>query len=133
MPSSTLTLYYGDSSSSLAFPLVSTSATGSTWRVASRGIGIPYSVTTQRKLGAPGALSNDKVTVQLKRVENNATTGKPATFVATLDLSIPRDTSIITLTEQARMVKFLTCIGWDNAAGAATVANATALLTGGDL
>jgi len=132
MASSTLTAYR-DGSDTVVFTLVSTSATGAVWTVSGRSLSAPYSISIDRKINSSGAMANDHVILRISETELNATTGKPATLAATLDISIPKDQSILTPTVQKYLLKRLASLLNDQSATAATFVSAVALIEGRDL
>lgn len=132
MASSTLTAYE-TSSVTKAFALAQVSATATTYILSGRAISLPYKVSIERKIGNSNASSNDHVLLRISRIEANATTAKPATFQATLDISIPKDQSILTPVEQKKVLALIASMLNDGAAVGATNANTTALIEGRDL
>jgi len=124
---------YKDNSTYDTFQLVSTTADGCQWKVASRDIALPYSVTLKRKIGSSGKLSNDHVLVTISRTERNSTTGMLVTGSATLDISIPRDSATVSATTMRYLVGELASILNDDAALAASNTNRFALVGGNDL
>lgn len=131
MAKSTLAPYV-NSSTQQSFSLVSSGKEGSVWKVASRDLACPYGIEIQRKLTSGNATGNDHVIVRVFRTERNATTGKLATAQVLLDISIPKDTSILTLTEQTKLVCVMASVLNAETAMEATLANITALLSGAD-
>jgi len=132
MASSTLATYY-DATNHTDFALVTTGATGGKWAVAGRSLSEPYSLEIQRKIGPAGALANDHIVLRLIRTDKNATTGKPATYSITMDISVPKDNSILTETVQKYILKQFGSVINDCAAMVGTYTNAVALLEGRDL
>jgi len=123
---------YRNSANSQSFSLVTTGATGSTWKVAGRDLALPYVVEIQRKLTSSGASGNDHIIVRVARTERNATTMKLATAQCLLDISIPKDTTLLTQTVQKEIVSILASVLNEETAMEATNANITALVSGGD-
>lgn len=132
MSSSTITPYVTNAATQ-AFSLVSESATGAKYMVAGREIGLPYVVEVTRKLTAPGATSNDHVGIRIARTERNATTAKLATCQVLLDISIPKDATVITQTEQKKLLSALASLLNEYTAMEATTASITALVEGRNL
>lgn len=132
MASSTLTPKY-DNSSSYTFVLVSTSADGATFKVDGRDLATPFEVNVQRKLTTGNKTGNDHVVVRMARTERNATTAKLATAQVLVDISIPKDCSIITQAEQVKLLGAVSSLLNDNAALQATTVARTALVNGRDI
>jgi len=132
MSSASLTPYKNNSTTQ-AFTLVSNSATGALYSVASRSLATPYTVQITRKVGSPGALGNDHVFLKVSLSDPNSTTGKIATGSATLDISIPRDVTTVTQAELLEVLGILSSLLNDSTALAATTVARTALLEGRDL
>jgi len=132
MASATLSPYKS-SAGTQAFVLTSTSATGARYQVSGREIACPYVVEIQRKLTASGASTNDHVTVRIARTERNATTSKLATCQALLDISIPKDQSIIGATMQKEILSVLASLLNESTVMEATTVAMTALIEGRDL
>lgn len=131
MASSSLNPFVDNTNHQL-FALKSTSSDGSTFMVAGRSLGAPFELTFERKVN-PNSLSNDHSIVRLTRKEANASTGKLATMQVTLDVSIPKDVTVITTTEQKKLVAILASLLNESTAMEATSANITAILEGRDL
>jgi len=132
MATATLTLYK-NSSTTLAFTLVSQSATGATYKVGGRSLSTPFVIELQRKLTAPGKKGNDHIIVRIARTERNTQTGDLATTQGMLDFSVPKDQSLMGLTEQLEILGLLVSALNDGAALAATSTNRSALISGSDL
>lgn len=132
MASSTLNPYK-DNTNHVLFSLASTSATGAKYLVSGRSMSLPYICEITRKVTPANSTSNDHVTVRLARSEANATSGKLATAQVTLDISIPKDQSVLTAAVQKEIVSVLASILNEAAAMQATNANITALIEGRDL
>lgn len=130
MASSTLNPFV-DNTNHQAFVLKSTTDTGAVFMVAGRPLGAPYELELIRKVNA-NSLSNDHSIVRLTRKEANASTGKLATLQVTLDCSIPKDVTVLTLTEQKKLVSLLVSMLNEQTALEATNANITAVLEGRD-
>lgn len=132
MSSATLTLYETNAATK-AFTLVSQDGKTTKWIVSGREIGLPFSFEITRKLTAPGATTNDHVLVRVARTERNATTAKLATCQILMDISIPKDATVITQTEQKKLVSLIASALNEATAMEATTANITALIEGRDL
>jgi len=100
--------------------------------VAGRSLGAPFELEQVRKVNA-NSLSNDHSIVRLTRKEANAATGKLATLQVTLDVSIPKDTTVLTQIEQKKLVSLLVSLLNESTAMEATNANITAIIEGRDL
>lgn len=131
MASSTLNPFVDNTNHQLV-TLKSSTQTGSIWMVSGRNISLPFEVQTDRKVN-PNALSNDHSIIRLTRKEANATSGKLATFQCTIDVSIPKDCTVITLAEQKKAVAMLISLLNESTAMEATNASITAILEGRDL
>ncbi len=103
MSSATLSPYKNNTQTTV-FTLVSESVNSVKYIVAGRPIGLPFSLEITRKLTAPGAAGNDEVTILIKRVEQNASTGKLSTFYEKRIISIPKDQSVLTPTVQKEIL-----------------------------
>lgn len=132
MASSSLALYKNDAATN-TFLLVSTSKDGASYMMAGRDIATPYVVEIKRKLTAPNATANDHIQVRIARTERNATTGKLATAQCLLDLSIPKDTSVLTAEVSEDLICCLGSLLRDNGAMTSAQTNVTALVAGFDL
>jgi hypothetical protein len=132
MATATLTPYCHNGIAT-SFGLVSTSANGAKWMKSGRDIACPYSIEIQRKLTAPNANTNDHVVVRIAETERNATTGKLATGQILIDISIPKDSSIITAEYQQHLLGIASSLLNDSADLAATHVAQTALVEGRDL
>jgi hypothetical protein len=130
--SSTLTPFYASSGQYTLVP-VSQDDQGATYKVAGRDLACPLGLEIQRKLTAPSALGNDHVVLRIFRTERNATTSKLATMQVLVDISIPKDTSIITIAEQIKLVAAMASLFNEETALEAFLANIAALIGGGDL
>lgn len=124
---------YKNNSAQVTHLLVATGPTGSSYSVAGRSLGLPYGIQIQRKVGPSGSLANDHVIVKVGCSYANATTGKIATGSVSCDISIPRDSTIITTTVMAELLGQLSSLLNDSTALAATSANRVALIEGRDL
>lgn len=131
MASSSLNPYVNNSATQ-AFVLKSTTDKGAVFMVAGRALGAPFELEQVRKVNA-NSLSNDHSVVRLTRKEPNAVTGKLATLQVTLDVSIPKDVSVLTITEQKKLISCLVSLLNESTAMEATNANITAIVEGRDL
>lgn len=132
MASSSL-LPYKNNTTTQTFALVSTSATGAKYQLSGRSLANPYVIEIQRKLTPANASGNDHVVLRVARTEANATTGKLATFQVLLDISVPKDISVLTSAVQKEVVSSLTSLLNECTAMEATNANITSLIEGRDL
>jgi len=130
--SATITPFYNASSGYTLVP-VSEDDAGATYKVAGRDLATPLGIEIQRKLTAPTATGNDHVIVRAFRTERNASTGKLATCQVLLDISIPKDTSILTIAEQTKLVAAVASLLNEETAMGASLANIAALITGSNL
>jgi len=131
MASSSLNPFNGNTNHQL-FGLKTSTATGSVWMVSGRNIAQPFELETVRKVN-PSSLSNDHSILRLTRKEANATTGKLATLQVTIDVSIPKDTSILSPTEQKAALAVMGSLLNESTAMEATNANITAIVEGRDI
>jgi hypothetical protein len=115
-----------------ALVLKSTSPDGAVFMVGGRALGAPYEVQQIRKVNS-NSLSNDHSIIRLTRKEVNTSTGKLATLQVTIDISIPKDVSVLTLAEQRNAVSLLVSLLNESSAMEATNANITSVLEGRDL
>jgi len=130
MASNTLTPAVDDTNRQ-TFNLVSTSLNKTAWVAPSRKLATPYQISVERKLAS--GKSNDQIVLRILRIENNATTGLPATASITLNISLPKDQTILTAAEMTKMIVAIGSIIGDSALGAATVVAVTSLIEGRDL
>lgn len=130
MATSTLS-FYKTNSTQVSFSLVSTSSEKSIWKVASRSLSTPLSLEISRKLSSGNA--NDHITVRIAQVERNASTAQLATAQVLLDISVPKDQSILTQTVIVELLGLLSSLLDDSTALQATSANRTAIADGRDL
>lgn len=100
--------------------------------VAGRALGAPFEVEQVRKVNA-SSLSNDHSIIRLTRKEANVATGKLATLQVTVDVSIPKDVTILTPTEQKKAISLICSLLNESTAMEATNANITAIIEGRDL
>ncbi len=129
MSSATLTPYINNTTTQ-SFVLVSESPNGVKYLVSGRPIGLPYTLEISRKLTAPGAAGNDEVTIIVKRIEQNATTGKLSTFYDKRVISIPKDQSVITQAIQKQILSIIPSLSNESTAMEATTVFLSALVEG---
>lgn len=122
---------YKNNTSTVTFSVVTTSLERTTYKVSGRGISTPFSLEISRKLSS--GKSNDHVSVRIAQQERNASTTVIATGQVLLDISIPKDQSIVTNGVMVEMLGLLASVLNDSAALAATTASRTALVEGRDL
>jgi len=130
MASSTLAPYRNNANQ-VTFNLVSSSVEGSLWRVSGRSIATPYGLELKRKIN-PGK-SNDHVQARVFCTERNASTSVLATAQISLDISIPKDNSILTNAAIIDMLGVCASLLNENVANNAGVTSRTALVEGRDL
>lgn len=130
MASSSLTPYK-DNTNQVTFSLVSTSADKTAFKVSGRSIACPYTIELSRKLST--GKTNDHVQVRVAITERNTTTSVLATGQVLLDISIPKDQSIITNTVMTEVLGVLASLLDQATANNASSANRTALIEGRDL
>lgn len=124
---------YKDNTSAVTFVLVSSGTSGSTYKVDSRDLACPYLIEIKRELTSGNATGNDHVKLRIARTERNATTTKLATMQVLVDVSIPKDTSILTITEQKYVLGVVASLINDCTVNAATTANRGKIVGGQDL
>jgi len=129
MPSATLTPYYTNTDQ-ITFALVSSGENKAVYQLAGRSLAAPYEVSIVRKVGQTGQKTNDHVVVTITQTAINTTTGIPATAVVKMDLSIPRDVSILTPSAVARQLGILGSLLNESTALEATTVACTALVNG---
>lgn len=132
MASSTLVPYVNNSTTQ-SFSLVSTSSAGAKWMVTGRAIGVPYTIEVIRKLSPSTSTTNDHIQLRIARTEQNATSAKLATMQLLLDISIPKDASVITATEQKKLLSILASLFNESTAMEATNVAITSLIEGRDI
>jgi len=132
MASNSLTPYTTNAATQ-SFALVSTSSAATKWAVSGREIGLPYVIELQRKLTAPGASANDHIVIRIARTERNTATTKLATMQILTDVSIPKDATVITQTEQKKLLSILASLLNECTAMEATTANIACVIEGRDL
>jgi len=116
-----------------AFNLTSVGADGATYKVAGRALACPYSIEMKRKLTPSTSAGNDHLTIRIARVERNTTNLKLATGQVLIDISIPKDTSIIGTTAQTELLRIASSLLDDYGTGDNSSANIAQILSGGDL
>jgi len=127
MASTTLTLYK-DNSTTVAFSLVTTSENAARWINSGRALSVPFAV--QQKVKANKGASNDEVTVSVSRTEANVTTGKLATCLCEIRVSLPKDQSILTPTLQKEIISLAASALIDAAATGTGSVNRAAIIEG---
>jgi len=132
MASASITTYKNNTQT-YVYTLVSQSADTTVWKIANRTLGEPMTLSLQRKVGPTGSKTNDHIILRSSRTDKNATTGLPATCSITLDVSIPRDNSIITAQAQTDLLQSVASIINEYAANAATQVNAGKIVGATDL
>lgn len=121
---------YKNNTTTTVFTLASESPTGVKYLVSGRSIACPFSLEISRKLTAPNAAGNDEVSILVKRIEQNATSGKLATGFVKVTVSIPKDVSVITATVQKELMSVVASLFNESTAMEATTAFITALIEG---
>lgn len=132
MASSTLSPYKNNTTTQV-FTLVTTGTTATSYKVAGRDLSCPYSVEIQRKLAPANASTNDHVVLRLARTERNVETSKLATLQVLVDISIPKDTSVLTATTQKEILSVVASLLNESSVMSATTVAVTALIEGRDL
>jgi len=139
MPTSTLTLY-DENTGTTAYSLQSTSATKSVWAKTGRSLAKPQWVSVERKFAPGSSGANDHVIVSVGQTEQSTLSPyKLQTFVAKLDLSIPRDWTGFTSGTNADMLKrianLISALNNDVALNVANASNTglVNVFSGGDL
>jgi len=121
---------YKNNSSTLTFERAYESVNGVTALIAGRSIATPYKLEVARKFTPPGAPGNDLISVKVTRTEQNATTGKLASLVATLSISIPKDQTVLTATAQKEAMAVLASLCNESTAMEATTTFMTTIIEG---
>jgi len=129
MPASTLSPYKNNSNA-VTFYLTSSSDKGALWLEAGRATNSPSWIEIQRKLTQPNAAANDHLVLRIGQTAPNATTGKLSTQSATLDISVPKDQTVLTKATLVDLLGLLVSLLNDVAANAATSTIRTALAEG---
>jgi len=132
MASSTLSPYKNNSTTQV-FTLTQTGPELTSYKVSGRDLSCPYVIDVQRKLAKSGATANDHIVLRVARTERNTTTSKLATCQVLVDISIPKDTSVLTATTQKEILSVVSSILNESTAMEATTVAITALIEGRDL
>jgi len=132
MASNTLTAYE-TATATKTFNLVTTSKEQTVWRASGRSLGQPYEVQIVRKIGNAGQKTNDNVQLRVLKTELDPATGLVATAHATLNISVPRNASLIPGAQIVQMMSVVASLLNDGTAVPSTSANKTALVEGRDL
>lgn len=130
MATSSLVLYKTNAAT-VTFALVSSSVDKTVWKVAGLPLSTPYLLELTRKLSSGS--KNNHIQVRLARTEQNASTSVLATAQVLLDLSVPKDQSILTASVIAEMLGIVSSLLNDGTALAATSVNRTAIGDGRDV
>jgi len=130
MASSSVTLYKSNAAT-VVFSLVSSSVDKTVWKVAGRALSNPFTLELTRKLAS--GTKNDHIVVRLARVEPNATTAQKATAQVLVDISVPKDQSVLTAAIISELCGLLSSALNDGTALAATSANRDAIADGRDI
>jgi hypothetical protein len=130
MASSSITLYSSNAASQ-AFSLVSSSVDKTVWKVANRPLSNALQLELTRKLTSGN--KNDHVIIRLSQVEANATTSQKATAQVLVDISVPKDQSILTPTVIVGLLGMVSSLLDDGTALQATSANRSAIADGRDI
>jgi len=134
MASSSVTLYHGDTENRV-YALTQTSANKTEFRVAGLALAEPQMLTIERKIQPGNSKSNDQIIVTVSQVSRNTTSGLLATGKVSVNISVPRDNSIITQTVMSQLCKQIGSLFGNNCAAlsADAATSALALLGGSDL
>lgn len=130
MASSSLVLYVSNADTQ-EFVLVSSSVNMTVWKVANRPLSNPFTIELARKLTS--GTKNDHVTVRIARVEANASTSQKATAQVLIDVSVPKDQSILTGAEISKMLGAAASLLNDGNNLALTGTNRGAIVDGRDV
>ncbi len=127
MASTTLILYK-DNTTTTTFNLLSTAENWAKWIVPGRTLSTPHFAQQTTKVNKGSSNDESKFLVSITAM--NATTGKPATFLCEIRLSIPKDQSVLTPSIQKEITSEAVSafIGTGGATGADT--NRTSILEG---
>jgi len=131
MASNSLVLY-NNNSTTTTYNLVTTGETKSSWKVDGRPLATPRILEIQRKPTSSSAAGNDHVIIRGAVIERNASTQKLATAQVTIDLSLPKDQSIITSTTIGDLIANAVSLLNEKTAMEATRANINAFIEGRD-
>lgn len=132
MATETLTAYEANVGTK-SFALAQTGATKTVWIASGRALSTPFTISVERKLSPNNSPSNDHILLRATRIEQNVNTGKLATFQCTLDISVPKDQSILSPSEQKKVISVIASLLNEGTAMEATNANITKLIEGRDL
>lgn len=124
---------YKSNSATETFTSVGPIEGGYLFKVSGRGLATPYLIEVKRKFTSGSSASNDHTVLRIARTERNTTTGKLATAQVLVDISIPKDTSILTAAVLKEMLAVLSSLLNECTAMEATNAKITALVEGYDL
>jgi len=94
MASASLSPKSGDTETT-TLQLASNSATGAQYLVSGRALNAPKGLEIRRMITKSNQTANDHIVVRLFHTEPNVTTGKLATAQVMLDISVPKDLSVI--------------------------------------
>lgn len=122
---------YINNTQTVTFSQVASSVEKTVYKVAGRPLATPYQLELARKLVSGS--KNDHITVRLSRVEQNINTAQLATGQILVDISVPKDQSILTPDILKEMLGVIASLCNDNAALAATSNSRAALVDGRDL
>jgi len=136
MASPTLTLY-NENSGSTVYGLQQTGPSKTRWLVSGRSLAKPQFFEVERKFAPQNSGANDHVIIRCGVTEQSTLSPyKPCTFMASLDLSIPRDQTGCTAVIIMKAISNLVCAlnsGTTLYASNASNAGYASLLSGGDL
>jgi len=121
---------YINNASTTTFVKAYDTTTGVVYLTSGRPIAQPFGLEIVRKHTPPSSPGNDQVQLRLRRVEQNATTGKLASFNVTLSISIPKDQTILTPTVMKQSVSAVASLLNESTAMEATNTFITKLLEG---
>lgn len=93
MASSTLTLT-NLADENQVYSLVGLKANGAAYKMADQELATPRTLDFESKIGQPGSLGNDLVTMTLRDSRQNGDTGQVKTASLKVVLSVPRDAAI---------------------------------------
>lgn len=124
---------YKNNSTAVTFAYVGPISNGAQYKVSGRALACPHEITIEKFIGASGSAANDRVRITVRRVERNTTTDKLATLKTSLEISIPKDLSILDTTAQLEQLALMSSLLNDSTAMAATTAARTNIVEGRDL
>lgn len=116
----------------VAFTLATASETGAKFMVAGRALACPFVVEVKRKVN-PNSTANDHIQLRVARTEQNAVSNKPATCQMLLDMSIPKDVSVLNAQAQQELATIMMSLLRDNTLAASTANQIVSLIEGRDL